>query len=144
MAVADLQEAVVEYFLLLLPPLLATSPSEVNTALISLLRSSHAIAASVAQALVWEQLLLYTTARPPPCKEGIKPAAYSLLAPSKLLSMNKAQPTKGLFVVVVSAFQTLQASAPALEHCRLLCTGPRIAAEKSQPTPPANGAHMAV
>lgn len=91
------------------------------------------------RALVWEQLLLYTTARPPPCKEGIKPAAYSLLAPSKLLSMNKAQPTKGLFVVVVSAFQTLQASASALEHCRLLCTVIKIAAEKSQLTLPKNG-----
>lgn len=47
----------------------------------------------------------------PPCKEGIKPAAYSLLAPSTLFSMNRAHPTKGLFVVVVSAFQTLQAPA---------------------------------
>lgn len=95
---------------MVLPVLPAPSPghhpSEVNTALISLLPSNHATAASVAQGLVWEQLLLYTTARPLPCKEGIKPAAHSLLAPSKLLSMNKAQPTKGLFVVVVSAFQT--------------------------------------
>jgi hypothetical protein len=37
-----------------------------------------------------------TTARTLPFEEGIKLTAYSLLAPSKLLSMNKAQPIKGL------------------------------------------------
>lgn len=108
LAGADFQGTVVEMRLPVLP---ATSPQRL------VLHWSHYCQVTMPQqqawprALVWEQLLLYTTARPPPCKEGIKPAAYSLLAPSTLFSMNKAHPTKGLFVVVVSAFQTLQAPA---------------------------------
>ena len=68
---------------------------------------------------------------PAPAHRASRPAAYSLLAPSKLLWMNEAPSTKGLFVVVVSAFQTPQVWA---------CPGtlvasysvPEIAAEKGQ------------
>ena len=68
---------------------------------------------------------------PAPTHRASRPAAYSLLAPSKLLWMNEAQSTKGLFVVVVSAFQTPQV---------WVCPGtlvasysvPEIAAEKGQ------------
>jgi hypothetical protein len=103
---------VVEMRLPVLPaPSPAHYPLEINTALISLLPSNHATAASVAQGFSLGTTPALHNSQAPALQGSIKPAAYYLLAPSKLLSMNKAQPTKGLFVVVVSAFQILQAPA---------------------------------